>query len=196
MLAYFGSTISTACPRISSSRLSPDTISPSPPPGLAAGAHSGATIKMYTADLDAPVSSPRFLSRSGPISLPRHAAPNTSQITDHRSRFTPSAIDVGGEGNSRARLTARGAGSRPSASTLSRRSRTLERRPAATDRCSDSTLSANSLASSDRSHPRWHHPRSRTRLAGRRTGAADEPLLLRARRDHAMIVPAIQTGCR
>src|SRR2546421_447773 len=46
--AYLGSTISTAFPRISSSRLSPNTTSPSPPV-LAAGAHSGATITMYTA---------------------------------------------------------------------------------------------------------------------------------------------------
>src|SRR6266446_8491054 len=48
MLAYFGSMISTAFPRISSSRLSPNTTSPSPPV-FAAGAHSAATITMYTA---------------------------------------------------------------------------------------------------------------------------------------------------
>ena len=39
MHAYFGNTISTACPRISSSRLGPKTTSPSPP-ALATGAHS------------------------------------------------------------------------------------------------------------------------------------------------------------
>src|SRR6516162_3592572 len=48
MLAYFGRMISTACPRSSSSRLRPETTSPSPP-ALAAGAHSGATITTYTA---------------------------------------------------------------------------------------------------------------------------------------------------
>ena len=46
MLAYLGRMISTAFPRSSSSRLRPDTISPSPP-ALAAGAHSGATITTY-----------------------------------------------------------------------------------------------------------------------------------------------------
>jgi hypothetical protein len=48
MLAYFGKMISTAFPRSSSSRLSPDTTSPSPP-AFAAGAHSGATIATYIA---------------------------------------------------------------------------------------------------------------------------------------------------
>src|SRR5215468_12703245 len=47
-LAYFGRTISTAFPLISSSRLRPDTTSPRPP-ALAAGAHSGATITTYIA---------------------------------------------------------------------------------------------------------------------------------------------------
>src|SRR5215470_16227217 len=47
MLAYFGRMISTAFPLISSSRLRPDTTSPSPP-ALATGAHSGATITTYT----------------------------------------------------------------------------------------------------------------------------------------------------
>ena len=45
-LAYFGTMISTACPRCSSSRLNPDTTSPRPP-ALAAGAHSGATMTTY-----------------------------------------------------------------------------------------------------------------------------------------------------
>jgi hypothetical protein len=48
MLAYFGSMVPTAFPRISSSRLSPNTTSPRPPV-FAAGAHSAATITMYTA---------------------------------------------------------------------------------------------------------------------------------------------------
>ena len=46
MLAYFGRMISTAFPRSSSSRLRPDTTSPSPP-ASAAGAHSDATITTY-----------------------------------------------------------------------------------------------------------------------------------------------------
>src|SRR5215813_7509983 len=44
---YFGRMISTAFPPSFSSRLRPDTTSPSPP-ALATGAHSGATITTYT----------------------------------------------------------------------------------------------------------------------------------------------------
>src|SRR5215467_11288838 len=67
-LAYFGRMISTAFPRISSSRLRPDTTSPRPP-ALAAGAHSGATITTYTAHL------PRCRS-----SRPRRSPPGGSPM--------------------------------------------------------------------------------------------------------------------
>src|SRR5512132_1718069 len=49
MQSYFGRMISTAWPRISSSRLSPKTTSASPPT-LATGASSAETIAMYMAD--------------------------------------------------------------------------------------------------------------------------------------------------
>jgi len=55
--AYFGRMISTAFPRNSSSRLRPDTTSPSPP-ALAAGAHSGATITTYIAHPPGPPADP------------------------------------------------------------------------------------------------------------------------------------------
>ena len=49
MQSYFGRMISTEWPRISSSRLSPNTTSASPPT-LATGASSADTITMYMAD--------------------------------------------------------------------------------------------------------------------------------------------------
>ena len=52
MQSYFGNTISTALPRNSSSRLSPNTTSPSPP-ACATGAHSLATITTNTAPTSA-----------------------------------------------------------------------------------------------------------------------------------------------
>src|SRR5271169_6569599 len=61
MLAYFARMISTVFPRISSSRLRPDTTSPSPP-ALAAGAHSGATITTCTTHL------PRVADESAALS--------------------------------------------------------------------------------------------------------------------------------
>ena len=50
MQSYFGSMISTAWPRISSSRLRPNTTS-ARPPTLATGAHSDAIITMYIEDV-------------------------------------------------------------------------------------------------------------------------------------------------
>src|SRR5215472_5724104 len=52
MQSYLGSRISTELPRISNSRLSPNTTSPRPPT-LATGAHSEATITMYMTLADA-----------------------------------------------------------------------------------------------------------------------------------------------
>src|SRR5215472_5619572 len=52
MQSYLGSRISTELPRISNSRLSPNTTSPKPPT-LATGAHSEATITMYMTRADA-----------------------------------------------------------------------------------------------------------------------------------------------
>ena len=110
MPEYFGRMISTACPRISSSRLSPNTTSPSPP-ALAAGAHSGATITMYTihplrwktstSPGDGPVSNRlRHLYSAHSISSPAHGCippgyrdprPNFATRTDTALKLRPRA---------------------------------------------------------------------------------------------------------
>jgi hypothetical protein len=71
--AYFGRMTSTALTLISSSRLRPDTMSPSPP-ALAAGAHSGVTITTYTAPPRVDLRRHRTLPQKQPRAPPRPAA--------------------------------------------------------------------------------------------------------------------------
>src|SRR5690348_6605912 len=84
MLAYFGRMTSTAFPRSSSSRLRPDTMSPSPP-AFAAGAHSAATITTYTAHPPVP---PAGFRRSPCVLMlargRRAASPASGEQTVHR----------------------------------------------------------------------------------------------------------------
>ena len=135
---YLGKRISTWLPRISSSRLNPDTTSPRPPACMA-GAHSDAIMITYTG------SPRRFTARTAdaPLCPPsgRHS-PSSDNWVWHRSNFAERLHDR----LKRRALRAAQAAPRGSPACGSARStapnRRLLRRKQAARRCHEASLSS------------------------------------------------------